>query len=449
MDKEENELREVLVVPYIDEVESREPNNLAPDNSTYEYLRSEAYKSLLGWFSEYGSEDSLRLWLWSSYLVRGAQKKSSKQDPVFFFLGDFPYPDVFLQFNEKRLKRLKKKVEVIAEELKNVDTDKEEKLTVETGEKEVILKRGDHRPIRILRTIYDRFEGISNRHIEKMLLRYQNAGIRMIPLPNEYYSELEKKYGVEHHVYSTPFDNYYKSFGSSYGDTDAPFGSLGDIFRDDDSLEILKEGGNFELNCIHLLQYHNVVINHLVQKVLKSKKREVTIFIVYDSSLNEIDYSNLKGMYVWSSKLSNNRNFLVLKSRGAPPLASDQLESLIRTLGIRKAKTNITHPILTVYEKAKILGTRAMHLAKGAPMALTDVPEGITDLITIAEMELEAKVLPILLERPMPNGELEEWDPNQMFDPSSGSYKRFTTSELHGKKAELGYPEIKLENLYV
>lgn len=48
----------------------------------------------------------------------------------------------------------------------------------------------------------------------------------------------------------------------------------------------------------------------------------------------------------------------------------------------------------TRFEKARILGARALQISLGAPV-LVEVPAGIMDPLTIAEMEYEAKVIPI------------------------------------------------------
>ena len=59
---------------------------------------------------------------------------------------------------------------------------------------------------------------------------------------------------------------------------------------------------------------------------------------------------------------------------------------------------------LTKYERVKILTVRALQLAKGAPPLLRDIPPHIRSPIEIAEMELEAGVLPIVLERATKGG---------------------------------------------
>ncbi|MBN2042910.1 MAG: DNA-directed RNA polymerase subunit K [Candidatus Aenigmarchaeota archaeon] len=48
----------------------------------------------------------------------------------------------------------------------------------------------------------------------------------------------------------------------------------------------------------------------------------------------------------------------------------------------------------TRYEKARIVSTRALQIAQGAPV-LVDLPKGMTDPQKIAEMEWEKGVIPI------------------------------------------------------
>jgi len=58
--------------------------------------------------------------------------------------------------------------------------------------------------------------------------------------------------------------------------------------------------------------------------------------------------------------------------------------------------------MLTKYEKARVIGTRALQLSNGAvPMVNT---EGITNVMTIAEKELTEYKIPIIIKRKMPDG---------------------------------------------
>jgi len=59
-------------------------------------------------------------------------------------------------------------------------------------------------------------------------------------------------------------------------------------------------------------------------------------------------------------------------------------------------------PKLTKYERARIIGARALQLSMGAPI-LVSAPEHVKDLIDIAIIELEENVLPITIRRILPD----------------------------------------------
>eukprot|EP00831_Metopus_contortus_P042660 TRINITY_DN3395_c0_g1_i1.p1 TRINITY_DN3395_c0_g1~~TRINITY_DN3395_c0_g1_i1.p1 ORF type:complete len:168 (+),score=59.46 TRINITY_DN3395_c0_g1_i1:109-612(+) len=63
---------------------------------------------------------------------------------------------------------------------------------------------------------------------------------------------------------------------------------------------------------------------------------------------------------------------------------------------------------LTKYERARILGTRALQITKNAPI-LVDIEPGDTDPLKIAEKELMAKKIPFIIRRYLPDGSYEDW----------------------------------------
>ena len=67
-----------------------------------------------------------------------------------------------------------------------------------------------------------------------------------------------------------------------------------------------------------------------------------------------------------------------------------------------------TTPILSKYEKTRILGLRTKQLNDGAP-PLIKLSENIIDSYIIAEMELKEKKIPFIIQRPLPNGSAEYW----------------------------------------
>ncbi|WFD37775.1 subunit common to RNA polymerases I, II, and III [Malassezia japonica] len=67
----------------------------------------------------------------------------------------------------------------------------------------------------------------------------------------------------------------------------------------------------------------------------------------------------------------------------------------------------ITTPYMTKYEKARILGTRALQISMNAPVLVPT--EGEMDPLAIAQKELVAKKIPLLVRRYLPDGSYEDW----------------------------------------
>ena len=68
-----------------------------------------------------------------------------------------------------------------------------------------------------------------------------------------------------------------------------------------------------------------------------------------------------------------------------------------------------TIPILTRYEKAKVLGLRAKQLNHGSKPFIK-IPRDMINGITIANKELEEQKIPFIIRRPLPNGGSEYWN---------------------------------------
>ena len=61
-------------------------------------------------------------------------------------------------------------------------------------------------------------------------------------------------------------------------------------------------------------------------------------------------------------------------------------------------------PTLTRFEKARIMGARALQLSLGAPIFI-EIPKNATTSLEIAMEELKQRVIPIVIKRTLPN-----WD---------------------------------------
>jgi DNA-directed RNA polymerase I, II, and III subunit RPABC2 len=67
----------------------------------------------------------------------------------------------------------------------------------------------------------------------------------------------------------------------------------------------------------------------------------------------------------------------------------------------------VTTRYLTKYERARVLGTRALQISMNAPV-MVDL-DGETDALRIAEKELRERKIPIIIRRFLPDGSHEDW----------------------------------------
>jgi len=71
-----------------------------------------------------------------------------------------------------------------------------------------------------------------------------------------------------------------------------------------------------------------------------------------------------------------------------------------------------TLPFLTKYEKARILGARALQISLGAPVMVDLLTE--TDALDIASKELKHRRIPITIRRYLPSGKFEDWNLDEL-----------------------------------
>ncbi len=70
-------------------------------------------------------------------------------------------------------------------------------------------------------------------------------------------------------------------------------------------------------------------------------------------------------------------------------------------------KIKIGSIFLTRFEKARIVGARALQISFGAPILIIR-PKEVIDPIKIAQLELESGILPLTLRRKLPNKEYQD-----------------------------------------
>ncbi|KAK9469745.1 DNA-directed RNA polymerases I [Lipomyces arxii] len=83
----------------------------------------------------------------------------------------------------------------------------------------------------------------------------------------------------------------------------------------------------------------------------------------------------------------------------------------LKELAIPK-ENRTTTPYMTKYERARILGTRALQISMNAPV-LVDL-EGETDPLQIAMKELAQRKIPLIVRRYLPDGSYEDWASDEL-----------------------------------
>jgi len=129
--------------------------------------------------------------------------------------------------------------------------------------------------------------------------------------------------------------------------------------------------------------------------------------------LDDQDLENLSGES-YLKKFDTSLRFQMMQDFHPELLMENNQDVQAKTVIQRDESGNIvdpyhrTLPILTKYERARILGERAKQLNAGARSTI-DVPEHVIDGYLIAVAEFEAKKIPFIIKRPLRNGTCEYW----------------------------------------
>jgi DNA-directed RNA polymerase subunit K/omega len=131
---------------------------------------------------------------------------------------------------------------------------------------------------------------------------------------------------------------------------------------------------------------------------------EITELPAEKKQLQELLYKGLSG------KLREDSHKLL---QAHPEIQVDYMEIIreklpVKELPIVNDPNHKTYPFLTHYEKTKVLSLRASQLAHNS-RPFVEVPKHITDVHDIARLELEAKRMPFIIKRPLPDRTFEYW----------------------------------------
>ncbi|CAO3689325.1 unnamed protein product [Umbelopsis vinacea] len=77
------------------------------------------------------------------------------------------------------------------------------------------------------------------------------------------------------------------------------------------------------------------------------------------------------------------------------------------TTELTESKERVTTPYMTKYERARVLGTRALQISLNAPVMIE--LNGESDPLVIAMKELREKKIPLIVRRFLPDNSYEDW----------------------------------------
>ena len=140
-----------------------------------------------------------------------------------------------------------------------------------------------------------------------------------------------------------------------------------------------------------------------------------TIIDPDDIELNEDDYNSDEEEYENEDyqKIDNDlrKNYIEMNH---PEVMTHNYDEIYKLSNVVRHNDHIvdaahrTLPMLTKYEKARILGVRAKQINNGS-IPFIELTDNIIDGYLIAELELQAKKIPFIIRRPLPNRSSEYW----------------------------------------
>lgn len=136
-----------------------------------------------------------------------------------------------------------------------------------------------------------------------------------------------------------------------------------------------------------------------------------------DEYLNDSDDDEYNEKYLQKFDTNVTQNYI---NANHPEVFSHNFDEVTKMMQIHRDNNgNIidpchkTLPIMTKFEKTRIIGQRAKQIETGS-IPFIKVPDNIIDGYLIAELELQQRKLPFIIRRPIPNGTCEYWDVNDL-----------------------------------
>lgn len=149
-----------------------------------------------------------------------------------------------------------------------------------------------------------------------------------------------------------------------------------------------------------------------VEKLPESKIEIPSMFEKHDSDYDSDDDDDDDEDYLQKFDNEIRENYIM---NFHPESQINNYDEIYNLAKVQRNKDNIivdnlhkTVPILTKFEKTKILGVRAKQINNGAKPMIT-LKNPVIDGYLIALKELEEKKIPVIIRRPLPNNTSEYW----------------------------------------
>jgi len=211
-------------------------------------------------------------------------------------------------------------------------------------------------------------------------------------------------------------DEYYSSGGEDEDDSDhesdaesesenkKPTIKIGGALSDDEEIEPEVDDEEEE---------DESDIDDEEESELVEKKPKKDISMIIESDEDDESYDDDDEGYLQKFDKEINNNYILNIHPECKINNYDEISCLTKIVynsdGIIVDPLHRTIPILTKYERTRVLGQRAKQINSGAK-PFVKVPENIIDGYLVAEIELSQKRIPFIIRRPIPGGGSEYWN---------------------------------------
>ena len=132
----------------------------------------------------------------------------------------------------------------------------------------------------------------------------------------------------------------------------------------------------------------------------------------YESEADSEEEEEFDNTHLQKFQENMNMSFLEKMHPETRSINYDEMVALARVVRDKNGKIvdplHKTMPFLTKYERARVIGARAEQIDHGGEPFIP-LDESIINGRTIALLEFEARKIPFILARPLPNGSTEYW----------------------------------------